>query len=61
MTISSLISQVQVRVSAPRELILRRAREAWPNSVDFKDVQVRLMVDALTREVQSGRTMNRVM
>jgi hypothetical protein len=59
MILSALVSEVQQQTSLPWELIVQRAREAWPNSVDFKEVQVRLLVDALIREYAKIRVPDR--
>ena len=59
MILSELITQVQQQTGEQRDTILRRAREAWPNCVDFKDVQVRLLVDALIREYAKVRVPDR--
>ena len=61
MILSDLISQVQQQTGLQRDTILRRAREAWPTCIDFKEVQVRLMVDALTKEIARVRPINRAL
>ena len=61
MILSELVTQVQRQTGVPRETILRRAREAWPSVVDFKDVQVRLMADQLMKEAARVRPINRVL
>jgi hypothetical protein len=60
MTMHELISEVQAKTCLPRELILRRAREAWPATIDFKDVQVRLLADQLRRS-ENPRNPTRVL
>lgn len=47
MTMTQLVSEVHQATQVERDLILRRAREAWPNTVDFKPVQVRLLQRAI--------------
>jgi hypothetical protein len=54
MTMSQLVTAVQQDTGAPRELILRRAREAWPATIDFKEVQTRLLAAQLRREENPG-------
>lgn len=61
MILSTLITQVQEQTGFPRDMILTRAREAWPTSVDFRDVQVRLLVDAIQRERAGKRSISRTM
>ena len=55
MLLSALVSQVQSSlelqgVYVPRETIVSRAREAWPQTIDFRDVQVRLLADRMALE-----------
>lgn len=62
MTMHALVSLVQMKIpNVPRETILMRAREAWPSSVDFKQVQVELLVQAMTRDKDGLRPMNRAL
>lgn len=50
MTIHQLVNEVQAGTGVNRFKILQRARESWPNTVDFKPVQVRLLSAALLAE-----------
>jgi hypothetical protein len=62
MTLSTLVSEVQQKVQVPRDEILRRAREAWPATIDFKPVQVSLLAHALLSEASpKGRVAVRQM
>lgn len=47
MTMQELVTEVEKQTGLARFEILRRAREAWPEVIDFKDVQVRLMADSI--------------
>jgi hypothetical protein len=49
-TIHQLVNEVQAGTGVNRFVILQRARESWPNTVDFKAVQVRLLSAALLAE-----------
>ena len=56
MILAALVTEVQQQTGVSRDLIARRAREAWPQTVDFKDVQLRLMVDQMRRDtMQTAR------
>lgn len=59
MTMHQLVSEVQSKTALPRELILCRAREAWPGTIEFKDVQVRLLIASLGRERNLDRAKTR--
>jgi len=60
MTMHELVTAVQQDTGQPREMILRRAREAWPATIDFKDVQVRLLAEQLRRS-ENPRNPTRVL
>jgi hypothetical protein len=56
MTMHELVTAVQQETGFPRHVILSRAREAWPQTIDFKDVQVRLLAGHLKREENPGKS-----
>ena len=56
MTLHDMVTEIHERTHVDKIEILSRAREAWPQTVDFKPVQARLLEKALLAELKKGKS-----